>query len=533
VQLSSRSRLASRAPLGALLAAASVLAVAGPLSVATAASASPDACAALEATTRQPDPVLGGGITVSTGVDGNVFPAGTPASLSVSPGSAAAGQSLRVTVVNDARRQVSSSAITLPTDGSSSTVSLPSNPGWFKVNVQRLSGSSVVGAACVWYGVAPAGSSLDPASLPAGTDWGGPAPLRDVALHAQMKLPVVREGINLPAFVANPVGDPGLASAAFLAAKAKLFFVVQVGQGGPTETAAVAHGTWGALVQKIVAANPAVPYWEAWNEPNTSQFFTGTAADYVKKVLAPFAAAVHKANPHARVVGGSALSDDVEWWQDFAKAGGFKYVDVIGVHPYTWGWGAPETEGMLDVLTSVKSLAAKYGAGKKPIFDTESGWPSAWQGVAASIWTQADFVARKAVIEHALGVWSGEFLLEGGWQDWPVIDQVRGVKPAGMTLTYASTLLNGRKFLGWWATGVSGTRAARFGPRVGDKNGVTAVWSLGASVRVPLKCSASGHDAYGAPVSAKGSAVVSGSPTFLTGASGGAAGCLVGKPSKT
>jgi len=46
-----------------------------------------------------------------------------------------------------------------------------------------------------------------------------------------------------------------------------------------------------------------------------------------------------------------------------------------------------KVEGMLDVLTSVKSLAAKYGAGKKPIFDTESGFPSGYQGTAATLWT--------------------------------------------------------------------------------------------------------------------------------------------------
>jgi len=242
----------------------------------------------------------------------------------------------------------------------------------------------------------------------------------------------------------------------------------------------------------------------------------------VKKVLAPFASAVRSANPRARVVGGTALCEDNAFWTTFGKLGGFKTVDVIGVHPYTWGWGAPETQGLLSDLQSVRSLADRFGGRGKPIYDTESGFPSAWDGTASTLWTQADFDARKIVLERALGVLSGQFEIEGGWQDWGVIDVVRGVKPAAISVSTTTARLAGRSFLGWWNTGGNGVRAARF-------NGLTVVWSTAAGSRsVPLKCTASGSDAYVASVKAKRVLAVGSSPLFLSGGTKKAAGCLKG-----
>src|SRR3954451_15550285 len=140
----------------------------------------------------------------------------------------------------------------------------------------------------------------------AGNGWGGPSGLRDGQLRGPLGLPNRRRQINVADFLASPTTDAGLAAASTLATKLGLKLVVQIGQGGAAETAAVADGSWGAVVRRIVAADPAVTYWEAWNEPNTAQFFSGTARDYVSKVLTPFASAVRAANPHAVVVGGTA-----------------------------------------------------------------------------------------------------------------------------------------------------------------------------------------------------------------------------------
>src|SRR4051794_32461278 len=140
-------------------------------------------------------------------------------------------------------------------------------------------GSAVPRSARPVFGTAsPPGSHLSLASLPAGNGFGDPPAVRDVALHAQLGLPVVRRQVSVADFLASPTTDVDLAAASTLAHKLGVKLVVQIGQGQPAETAAVANGSWGAIVRRIVAANPTVPYWEAWNEPNTPMFFSGTAA---------------------------------------------------------------------------------------------------------------------------------------------------------------------------------------------------------------------------------------------------------------
>jgi len=494
--------------VAAVLSAAATWAALLPGSNAVAASTRVDPCAAFETTVRQPDPALGNGVTLSTSVEGNLFPSDMAPSLQVGVADpSVSGESLDLTVSDD-RGPIVRHTVRL--GSADSTVPLPDQPGWFKVGAQRLAGDTILGSACVWYGVAMPGAPLDLNVLPPGKDWGGPSPSRDVDLTAQLGLSVVRRQLNVAQFLTNPTTDQSLADAAAQAKQLGLRFVVQIGQGAAAETAAVKNGTWGDLVKRIVAANPTVPYWEAWNEPNTSMFFYGSAADYVNKVLAPFAQAVHAANPQAQVVGGSALGEDDMWWGKFADLGGFKLVDVIGVHPYTWQWGAPETRGMQSILEVVRSLANKNGAGNKPIFDTESGFPSAYKGTNADLWRQADYVSRKLVIERALGVASGEYELEGGWQDFSVIDFFRGVKPAAMTLSTTTASLRDRKFLGWSDTGVAGVQAARF-------SGVTVVWTTKNSAKLPLRCAVAGHDAYGDTVHASSSLTATGSPVFLTG----------------
>jgi hypothetical protein len=135
------------------------------------------------------------------------------------------------------------------------------------------------------------------------------------------------------------------------------------------------------------------------------------------------------------------------------------------------------------------------------------------------MWTQADFVARKVLIERALGVSSGEFLLEGGWQDWPVIDMFRGVKPGALTLEVAATMTRGRAFLGFGSTGQKhGLWSLRF-------RGMSALWSSGAPVRVGLACAVTVADAFGAQSVVRGNWLTAGSsPSYVVHGTG----CLRG-----
>ncbi|MCU1599632.1 MAG: hypothetical protein JWO22_341, partial [Frankiales bacterium] len=287
---------------------------------------------------------------------------------------------------------------------------------------------------------------------------------------------------------------------------------VQVGQGGAAEYAAVANGTWESGVRAIVKQHPEVPYWEAWNEPNFDMFYKGTATDYVTKVLKPFARAVHSANPDAKVVGGSTYGVDLDWWTEFSRAGGFQQVDVVAVHAYEWdsGW---EHTWMVSELKSLKVMA--HG---KPVWDTESGYRSLQE--AGGPWLQADFATRKMIWLKTLGIPTQSFLVEGGWEDWAVIDQYRGVKPAAMALSTYDSLLRNRPFVGMVTT-VPGIYAARFGASRPGGDGMVAVWTAGEERTLPLRTSHSGYDETGGALTTGRSLKAGGAVQYLTVAPGG------------
>jgi hypothetical protein len=482
------------------------------------------ACALRNDAVRRSDPALGGGVTLSTGHAGNLFPAGSATRILISaPTSGPSTQQVRLQLATQTH-QVDTDVASLrrtSTTSSESTgtesLQVPDKPGWYQVRAERFNGANVLGVSCLWYGVAMPGSALDLDTLPAGEDWGGPGPLRDVALHHELGLDVVRYQLSVADFLANPgYADPELNAAAQRAHRLGVRFVVNIGQGGAAETAAVKNGSWGHLVRRIVAAYPAVHYWVPWNEPNSGEFFYGSVRTYVHKVLLPATHAVHAVNPHALVVGGSAVGDDAPWWRKFAAIGGFRDVDVVDVHPYTDNLGAPESEGLLSVLRLVHHLAATHGGAGKPIFDTESAWPSTYDDGHATLATQSDYVTRKLVLERSLGVSSGEYLVEGGWQDWDLIDYFRGVKPGALALSATATLLAHRHFVGWITTKVPHVWAARFSSARPGGHQLVVAWSSSGSRTLHLRCSGSGFNAYGSPTTFHGQLQATGALSFLS-----------------
>jgi hypothetical protein len=478
------------------------------------------ACALRGDVVRQSDPQLGSGVGVTTGHEGNLFPAGARTRLQISqPTAGPARQQVHLTIRTETRQVATrTAALTTHTGAAAATtVHVPRRPGWYQVRAERVGHGRVLGVSCLWYGVAMPGASLNLDTLPAGKDWGGAGPLRDVALHSELGLDVVRFQINVAEFLDQPrYADPEITQAADRAHRLGLKFLVVIGQGGADETAAVKNGTWGHLVKRIVSTYPAVRYWVPWNEPNSGELFYGSVRTYVRKVLRPAATAIHATNSRAKVVGGSAVNDDTGWWRRFAALGGFHDLDVVGVHPYTNGLGAPESKGLLSVLRLVHHLAKSHGAARKPILDSESAWPSTYPDAHANLTTQSDYISRKLVLERSLGVASGEYLLEGGWDDWDVIDYFRGVKPAAMAASASATLLGHRRFLGWVNTGIAHIWAARFSATTSDHRQLIATWSSAGSQHVHLSCGTSGFDAFGASKTFHGQLQATGAITFVS-----------------
>jgi hypothetical protein len=496
-----------------LLASVAALAAVGGLHPSEAATAQ-SPCAQFDATKRT-DPVLGNGMTLSTPYPANLVPAGSPPVVTLTVPTPSTG-TLTYTVTRRSKTLLSTSvppaagALRLPDAG----------PGAYQVEARLMVAGVQVGGTCLRYGVAMPGSTLDMTDLPAGADWGGPGAEREVVLQKALGGSISRRQVSFATVQTNPGSYDETFRAASARAKTDgMLLDVQVGQGGAAERAAINSGAWEQGVRSLVSRQKGVvPYWEAWNEPNFDYFFTGTATDYVNKVLKPFSRAVHESDPDAKVVGGSTYGTDIGWWTAFAKAGGFNYLDVVAVHAYMWDtmW---EKTSMVSDLKQLVALKAKYGAAAKPLWDTESGYRSLSE--AGGPWAQADDATHKMLWERTLGIPTQSYQVEGGWEDWSVIDQGRGVKPAAMALSTYATVLDGRKFVGMVSTGIKNVYAARFGSQTSGGNGMIAIWTDGHAAAVPLRTSHSVVDEVGGTQTFSRTLPVGSSVQYVSFAPGG------------
>ncbi len=118
-----------------------------------------------------------------------------------------------------------------------------------------------------------------------------------------------------------------------------------------------------------------VEYWEFLNEPLWVPDFclpqkgNYTVKDYIA-LLKGASAAIHRANPNAKVVGGLAIQSEMPFGDDFIKAGGLDYVDILNLHPYA-GKRIPETFG--PDLKRIRGVLDEYAA-RKTIWATETAY---------------------------------------------------------------------------------------------------------------------------------------------------------------
>lgn len=128
--------------------------------------------------------------------------------------------------------------------------------------------------------------------------------------------------------------------------------------------------------------------WEVWNEPNLTDFWSGSTAQYVQLLRAAYPAV--KANdPGALVVLGGPSENDTNWLAAAYAAGMHGSFDVMSTHPYMgMADAAPEQpdDGSIWTIShvgAVHNLMVQNGDGSKPIWFTEFGWSSHdnWAGV--------------------------------------------------------------------------------------------------------------------------------------------------------
>jgi hypothetical protein len=114
--------------------------------------------------------------------------------------------------------------------------------------------------------------------------------------------------------------------------------------------------------------------WEVWNEPDLKAWWKGraSAAEYAD-LLRTVSAAIKKADPGAEVVLGSLTGAQAAkrggFLEQLYKLGAAKSFDTIAFNPY-----APSVRDMITRIRDVRTIAAAYGDGAKPIRILEYGW---------------------------------------------------------------------------------------------------------------------------------------------------------------
>lgn len=109
-----------------------------------------------------------------------------------------------------------------------------------------------------------------------------------------------------------------------------------------------------------------IRHWELWNEADYRRFYSGgiplvelarTARDELKAV-----------DPGNLLLSpGFTASTGLDWLQNFLRDGGGRYVDIVGFHWYYDG----QPEHLVPQIRNVRRVMAQFGAGDKPIWNTE------------------------------------------------------------------------------------------------------------------------------------------------------------------
>jgi Glycosyl hydrolase family 53 len=139
-------------------------------------------------------------------------------------------------------------------------------------------------------------------------------------------------------------------------------------------TLAARYGPNGSFWQD----NPSVPKvpirdWQIWNEPDSTKYWSDQPfVDGYAALLKAAHSALKAVDPAAQVVLAGFPSRS---WVSLARlyaAGAGPYFDVVGIHPFTM-----PVANVLRILTTDRKVMAQHNDSSKPIYITETSWPSA------------------------------------------------------------------------------------------------------------------------------------------------------------
>jgi hypothetical protein len=121
---------------------------------------------------------------------------------------------------------------------------------------------------------------------------------------------------------------------------------------------------YAAFVSAVVSRyHNSIHVWELWNEPDGTNYWTGTEQQYVSDVLIPGYQAVKAADPTAQVEVGAPSYANTGWLNGLYADGGGNAFDIMGYHDYS---GSASTT-LADAQT-VENVLIAHGQASKPLW---------------------------------------------------------------------------------------------------------------------------------------------------------------------
>jgi len=145
-----------------------------------------------------------------------------------------------------------------------------------------------------------------------------------------------------------------------------------------------------------------IKYYELWNEPNDTHYYTGSMSSMVA-MSQTIRDAIKSVDSSAVILSPcptwSSTGAPYTWMNSFLAAGGGAHFDVAAYHAYA-GSSAPEF--VISSVQNMRNALTSHGYGSKQIFITEGGWGE--DKALTSEDLRANFVARYLVLAWAKGV---------------------------------------------------------------------------------------------------------------------------------
>src|SRR5579863_10195265 len=153
-----------------------------------------------------------------------------------------------------------------------------------------------------------------------------------------------------------------------------------------------------------------IRYWEMWNEPANTFYWTGTQAQLVRMVkdartiilgIDPNAKMLTPPNPYA-------WRPYQKFWKAYADAGGLQYADIIALHggvgQYPPACGVyPKSEDFLKMVGDFQLFLKSYGV-TKPVWDTEDNWGRTDKNCFTDPDLQSAFLAQVYLFHRSAGL---------------------------------------------------------------------------------------------------------------------------------